>query len=400
MPTATITKTTKYFLTVSDGSSCVGFDSVTVNVGNIQPIVSSDTAICIGSSVKLSSSGGSNYQWSPSIGLDNPKISNPTATPLTSTTYKVIVSSGECIDSAEVTVNVVPPPFADAGEDKFICAGDKEIIGIQSVIGNTYSWFPTEGLMTPNESQTIVSPISTTSYILTVRNSGGCETTDTVMVAINPVNEKIFTLTPPIVSIIPGKSFQTSLHIPQNVISWNAHLGYDNLTVKYDSIIQTSNVTLAIPPIEQNGKLLIRGTGQNGDIIIRFNSFLPQTTDTLIPISLTIDSSTVESCIATIARGNIVQLGEYCAKAIRSVSSTGKYNYLNSSSNKVNFGVGLPGKVRLELYDYTGTLKEVLADNEFDAGEYSIDLDLPTGVYFYKIHSGLYQDVKKGVIVH
>ena len=145
--------------------------------------------------------------------------------------------------------------------------------------------------------------------------------------------------------------------------------------------------------------MLIRGTGQNGDIIIRFNSFLPQTTDTLIPISLTIDSSTVESCIATIARGNIVQLGEYCAKAIRSVSSTGKYNYLNSSSNKVNFGVGLPGKVRLELYDYTGTLKEVLADNEFDAGEYSIDLDLPTGVYFCRINAGIYNDVQKIMVL-
>ena len=399
MPTATVAKTTTYFLTVSDGSSCVGFDSVTVNVGNIQATVSSDTSICTGSGVKLSSSGGSNYQWSPIIGLDNPKISSPIATPSTTTTYKVIVSSGECIDSAEVTVNVIPPPLADAGENKFICAGDKEIIGIQTVPGNTYSWSPTEGLITPNESQTIASPASTTQYILSVRNYIGCETTDTVIVTINPVNERIFTLTPPIVSIIPGKPFQTSLHIPKDVISWSIHLGYDKLTVKYDSIIETSNIALTLPPFEQNGKLFLKGTGENGNIIIRFNTFLPQTTDTLLPIDLTIDSSIVQSCIGTIGHGNILQLGEYCAKAIRSVSSTGKYNYLTASSNNINFGIGLPGKVLLELYDYTGTLKVVLTDDEFDAGEYSIDLDLPTGVYFTHIISGMFNDVQKVVIV-
>ncbi|MBI3258486.1 MAG: T9SS type A sorting domain-containing protein [Ignavibacteriae bacterium] len=57
--------------------------------------------------------------------------------------------------------------------------------------------------------------------------------------------------------------------------------------------------------------------------------------------------------------------------------------------------MGLSGNVRLELYDYKGTLREVLADGYFESGEYSLDFDLPAGLYFCRINAGMYNDVQK-----
>jgi hypothetical protein len=55
---------------------------VSVNAGN-------DDTICKGASVLLNASGGLTYAWSPTTGLNNPNISNPAASPDTTTTYVV-----------------------------------------------------------------------------------------------------------------------------------------------------------------------------------------------------------------------------------------------------------------------------------------------------------------------
>ncbi|MBI3260700.1 MAG: T9SS type A sorting domain-containing protein, partial [Ignavibacteriae bacterium] len=98
--------------------------------------------------------------------------------------------------------------------------------------------------------------------------------------------------------------------------------------------------------------------------------------------------------------GSTLELGIFCGRRIRTVSSTGKNYFLTNKENGVNFGVGLPGNVRLELYDYTGTLKEIVMDGNMEAGEYSLDFDLPIGVYFCRINSGMYNDVQKMIILN
>ena len=53
------------------------------------------------------------YTWSPTIGLDNPNIHNPLATPITTTTYTVTVQESgtpaACVATDNITVNVVTP---------------------------------------------------------------------------------------------------------------------------------------------------------------------------------------------------------------------------------------------------------------------------------------------------
>lgn len=392
-PTASPVTTTQYILSVTNANGCTTRDTVLISIGNLIAIVSADTSICFGSSVKLSASGGKNYLWSPSTGLDNPTIANPTASPSVTTPYSVIVSSGECIDTAFVKVTVQEPPIADAGEDRNTCIGKGVRIGTEAIAGYSYSWIPAAGLSNPTESQPSASPTSTTGYILNVTNSSGCTNVDTVLVNVNPSNERLFTLSPSLVSILPEEPFQTTVHIPENVGYWRVRLGYDSLVVAFASIIQTTSSNLNLPA-SKNGQLFLSGTGGN-DITVRFNAFLPYSPDTSFAIALTIDSAEMQQCETALSKGNTLELGEFCGKLIRNVSSTAKNYFFNVKERGINFGVGLTGKVRIELYDYTGTLKEVLTNGILEAGEYSFDFDLPIGLYFCRMNAGMYNDVQK-----
>ncbi len=79
-----------------------------------------DVTICQGESVQLSGSGATNFQWSPVAGLDDPTIANPLATPMTTTTYTLVIQDDlGCSDTAQVTVEVIVtiPPSAPASVD-------------------------------------------------------------------------------------------------------------------------------------------------------------------------------------------------------------------------------------------------------------------------------------------
>lgn len=65
------------------------------------------------SQLNATASGGNGsftYRWSPSTGLSNANIQNPTATPNTTTTYTCTVNSGSQTASASCKVEVVCPP--------------------------------------------------------------------------------------------------------------------------------------------------------------------------------------------------------------------------------------------------------------------------------------------------
>jgi gliding motility-associated-like protein len=89
----------------SDSIGCTGEDSISVNIIS-SPIITAepDTAFCIGGCAQLSATeGGLSYSWSPTTGLSNPSIANPTACPTQTTTYTVTVSlpSGNLVQNGD-----------------------------------------------------------------------------------------------------------------------------------------------------------------------------------------------------------------------------------------------------------------------------------------------------------
>jgi gliding motility-associated-like protein len=80
--------------------------------------------IAKGGSVQLSASGGINYSWAPAEGLNNSSISNPLASPLTTTDYIVTATDSiGCAATASVLVEVmeagfIPTLFTPNGDGK------------------------------------------------------------------------------------------------------------------------------------------------------------------------------------------------------------------------------------------------------------------------------------------
>jgi hypothetical protein len=154
-----------------------------VNVNSVVANVSSDTSICEGNSVALIATGGSNYSWSPSIGLSNPNAANPLATPAQTTTYTVIVEDGGCTDTALVTISV-NNILLNTISDQSICEGDS--VQLFTSGAQNYNWFPATGLSNPNIANPMANPTVSTVYYITA-TSGLCSIVDTVLVTVNPL---------------------------------------------------------------------------------------------------------------------------------------------------------------------------------------------------------------------
>lgn len=231
----------QYILTVTSAEGCVAHDTVVVTAGSIQAKVNADTTICFGAPLQLTASGGSKYQWSPSKGLSNDAIENPVATPDITTTYTVVVSSGTCIDSAKITINVIPSPVANAGQDRTICQGTSTEIGQPAQSGVTYSWQPVQGLSDPTRSNPTASPLATTMYILTATAANGCIDLDTVVVTIGAITSTVSADT----TICPGATVRLTA-TGGTTYRWTPTEGIDDPTSASPLVTPTKTTTYKV----------------------------------------------------------------------------------------------------------------------------------------------------------
>jgi gliding motility-associated-like protein len=185
-PVANPATTTTYTVTVSNGSSCYGLDSVTVVVNSVIASAGLDVAICQGDSMQLIASGGISYTWSPSSGLSNTGIPDPIAMPGSTITYFVTVSDiSGCTGIDSVTVSVKDLPLADAGADTAICSGSSIIVGgaPTGTTGSSFSWFPPSSLSDTAIANPVANPATGTTYIVVVEKDG-CYTQDSIKIIV------------------------------------------------------------------------------------------------------------------------------------------------------------------------------------------------------------------------
>ena len=108
-----------------------------------------------------------------------------------------VLGSGTCPDAtAEVVVTLIPAPTPDAGLDISVCAETTVTIGadpVYTVEGATYSWDNSAGSGTldlsgggQDHGQVDVTPLTTTTYILTVTD-GVCSATDDIEITVLPI---------------------------------------------------------------------------------------------------------------------------------------------------------------------------------------------------------------------
>jgi gliding motility-associated-like protein len=165
-----------YTLTVSNTiGGCTATDNVVITSNTTPPSASSgaDQAICSGQSATLTATGGGTYAWSNSA-----TSASTSVTPGSTNTYTVTVTSttNGCTASDNMVVNVTAMPTANAGADQTICPAQSATLNASG--GSNYVW--NTGV---NTSTITVSPVSTSTYTVTVSN-GACSSIDNVVVNV------------------------------------------------------------------------------------------------------------------------------------------------------------------------------------------------------------------------
>ncbi len=168
-------RSTQYEILVTLGN-CSARDSVFYKL--VDPpaaYAGADATICHGESIWLEASGGAFYNWSPAGTLTSPRQPRTLAWPTDTTTYTVTVTDTlGCPKpiTSSVTVNVVPPVPAFAGNDTIVIKGRP--FQLNGSGGYTYQWSPAEGLSDPDIPNPITTIDRTFTYHLKVYTPEGC----------------------------------------------------------------------------------------------------------------------------------------------------------------------------------------------------------------------------------
>ena len=182
--------TTTYRVTLTDAAGCVATDTVRVNVVSFVTLFKpNDSTICSGDAVTLKIiSDALKYSWTPTSSLNDPTIKNPIARPTTPTIYHVVANIGKCEAQADININTVPYPNANAGLDQEICFGNST--QLQASGGSIYAWNPAIFLDNSHIANPHVNnPTAGVRYIVTVRDTLGCPKAvrDTVVVNVDRI---------------------------------------------------------------------------------------------------------------------------------------------------------------------------------------------------------------------
>jgi gliding motility-associated-like protein len=196
-PVSTTNTSQWYYVTGSTPLGCSSTDSIFVRVkaGFTLSVAPLTDTLCQGQSVRLNASAAENYSWSPAAGLSSTTVANPVAAPSVSTVYKLVAfdSVGCFRDSAFVNITVFPYPTVQVGPDRTISAGLSTTISpIYSADINNWLWSPSLGLSCSTCPSPVATPRNTTTYNITVSNSGGCTASDALTIFVTCNNDNVF----------------------------------------------------------------------------------------------------------------------------------------------------------------------------------------------------------------
>jgi len=167
----------------------------------------SDFTICPGVSSTLTTTGASNYTWTPATGLSSTTIASPIARPLTTTTYTVVGTGGVgCFNTAKVTVTVLADGLTNVSYGAYrFNENDLSLKKVNFIVGpltGTFSATPATGLLIDNSTGSFTPGLSTPGLYTINYNytKAGCNYS-------YPVNINITTLPPTIIYPNPTNFF-------------------------------------------------------------------------------------------------------------------------------------------------------------------------------------------------
>ncbi len=322
--------------------------TVTANAGD--DFTKSCNSNANGKGIGETSSAGFTYSWSPTTGLSNASISNPTANPSSTITYTVTktnTASG-CSNTNDVIVTVDKPIVtANAGDDftkTCVSNATGKQIGEVSGVGFTYSWSPSTGLSNATVSNPTANPSSTTTYTVTkTHTSSGCSDDDDVTVTVSNT-KPTFT-----VCLV-----QPDLCHQYGSVTINAS-GGTSYTYSIDGV-DFSNTTGIFNNLASGSVTSVQIKNQNGC------------------------ASDAIACgaLSSSCGGGIANITSPISESPSSQTTVKAYP--NPFSDKVNFVVtsSVAGKGNLEVFNMMGQKVKTVYTGFISAGTQTFELRLPT----------------------
>ena len=219
-PTATILNTITYTVTVTSPNGCTASNTVNITISPLTFTSGAINMIVCGGSVQISNvttnysgTGPLKYKWTPSTGLDNDTIPNPTSTVTGDINYSVTVTTPTgCTATGTVSV-LVTPLSVNAGVDKTIqCGGTVLLNGAATNYAGSgilkYKWIPATGLNNDSIANPTATVFNDITYSCTVTTPNGCSGSDNVAIKIIPMAQ-------PVIGIVGVSSSN------KNMIVWN-----------------------------------------------------------------------------------------------------------------------------------------------------------------------------------
>ncbi|TKK65962.1 T9SS type B sorting domain-containing protein [Ilyomonas limi] len=178
-PLAVTSATTTYEVLAQIGS-CSAKENITISTIDYPvAIAGNDTMICFQTGAELHGiTDGSSFTWSPSATLQYASTLHPVAYPASTTAYVLSAwNTKGCPKPGRdtVTVTVLPPIHAFAGNDTAIVAG--QTLQLNASGGIKYNWLPATGLSDAGIANPLAlysSPSEGIRYKVYVYNEAGC----------------------------------------------------------------------------------------------------------------------------------------------------------------------------------------------------------------------------------
>ncbi len=414
-PKATPTETTTYYVLGSNANgSCPALDSVTVVVHDF-PIADAGEggAVCLGEHAQLNASGGARYRWDASTDLSCEDCPDPKVTPTKTTTYYLTVWNAEgCSDRDSVEVVVHPSLVVDAGEDQMICSG--ESLELRAEGGVCWEWSPSAGLSCTDCQNPVAMPSATTLYRVRAWNAEGCSAEDFIEVHVREAAE--------VIRVQIGRSHQSvtdqALVIPVQLLDTvhSSDISEFEFSLEYDAnamLLDETSIQRLLQGTVLDGWNVDVIHGSPGELRLHFQApsgitlsgtgdlfrfegrvFLYSKRGTELSFVL----SSPSYCYVFHSVAGYAEVASICGLNFRLIELTAQKYVMptvwpNPGSRRIQFefGLGLDGPVKLEIYDELGNRTGTLIDAMLDAGLYSVEWDVqdvPSGMYWYRLISG------------
>lgn len=146
-------------------------------------ITPTPTSVCVGASTTLTASAATTYTWSSNAGGVN--TASVVVTPLQNTIYTVTATTGTCVSTQTVAIQVFSQPNLTAtASPASVCPG-----GTSNLLASgatTYTWSTNAGGGNAAAATVTLTPSAYTTYTV-IGSNGICTDTQVVSVSISPV---------------------------------------------------------------------------------------------------------------------------------------------------------------------------------------------------------------------